>query len=140
MGLLIGTAAPFAFQLAVDDVAGLVTQLVTALGGSAGAVLLLANLVLLAAGLVLDIGAAILLLGPILLPAAIAAGIDPVAFGVILVVNLMIHGLTPPLGLLVYVVSGVTGVPAGAIFRAVLPYLAALLVALALISTAAIVL
>ncbi len=52
----------------------------------------------------------------------------------------MIHGLTPPLGLLVYVVSGVTGVPAGAIFRAVLPYLAALLVALALISTAAIVL
>ncbi|SIR29764.1 TRAP transporter, DctM subunit [Rhizobium sp. RU20A] len=136
VGMLIGTAAPFAFQLAVDDVAGLVTHLVTLLGGSAGAVLLLANLVLLAAGLVLDIGAAILLLGPILLPAAMAAGIDPVAFGVILVVNLMIHGLTPPLGMLVYVVAGVTGVPAGAIFRAVTPYLAALLVALALISIA----
>ncbi len=137
VSLLIGTAAPFAFQLAVDDVAGLVTGLVTALGGTAAAVLLLANLVLLAAGLVLDIGAAILLFGPILLPAAIAAGIDPVAFGVVLVVNLMIHGLTPPLGILVYVVSGVTGVPAGAIFRAVLPYLAALMVALALISCAA---
>lgn len=130
IGLLIGTAAPFAFLLALDDIAGLVSRCVSMLGGGAFAVLLLSNLVLLAAGLVLDIGAAILLLGPILLPAAVAAGIDPVQFGVILVVNLMIHGLTPPIGILVYVVSGVTRVSPTALFRAVLPYLAALLFAL----------
>nr|WP_269456152.1 TRAP transporter large permease subunit [Rhizobium quercicola] len=139
IGLLIGTAAPFAFLLAVDDIAGVMQSVVTLLGGSALAVLLLSNLVLLALGLILDIGAAILLIGPVLLPAAVAAGIDPVHFGVILVVNLMIHGLTPPLGLLVYVVSGVTGVPASALFRAVLPYLGALLVALFILSALALV-
>lgn len=133
IGLLIGTAGPFAFLLAVDDVAGLVSGAVTLLGGSALAVLLLSNLILLTVGLVLDIGAAILLLGPILLPAATGAGIDPILFGVILVVNLMIHGLTPPLGMLIYVVSGVTRVPPAALFRAVLPYLLALLVALTLL-------
>ncbi|KQS77229.1 ABC transporter permease [Rhizobium sp. Leaf384] len=139
IGLLIGTAAPFAFLLAIDDIAGVMQSLVTLLGGSALSVLLLSNLVLLALGLILDIGAAILLIGPVLLPAAVAAGIDPVHFGVILVVNLMIHGLTPPLGLLVFVVSGVTGVPALALFRAVLPYLAALLVALVVLSALALI-
>lgn len=134
IGLLIGTAGPFAFLLAVDDVAGLVSQVVSTLGGGAFAVLLLSNVVLLAAGLVLDIGAAILLLGPILLPVAISAGIDPIQFGVIVVVNLMIHGLTPPLGILIFVVGGVTQVPAAALFRAAAPYLAALLVSLLILS------
>lgn len=117
---MIGTAGPFAFLLAVDDVSGLVTDFVTMLGSKI-AVLLLSNVILLVVGLVLDIGAAILLFGPILLPAAVAAGIDPIHFGVILVVNLMIHGLTPPLGMLIFVVSGVTRVPATALFRAVVP-------------------
>ncbi|WP_437350864.1 TRAP transporter large permease subunit [Neorhizobium petrolearium] len=133
IGLLIGTAGPFAFLLAVDDVSGLVSDFVTVLGGSALAVLVLSNVILLVVGLVLDIGAAILLFGPILLPAAVSAGIDPIHFGVILVVNLMIHGLTPPLGMLIFVVSGVTRVPATALFRAVVPYLFALLVSLAIL-------
>ncbi len=133
IGLLIGTAGPFAFLLAVDDVSGLVTNFVTLLGGSALAVIILSNVILLLVGIVLDIGAAILLFGPILLPAAVAAGIDPIHFGVILVVNLMIHGLTPPLGMLIFVVSGVTRIPAAALFRAVVPYLVALLVSLAIL-------
>ncbi|MDR9782199.1 TRAP transporter large permease [Rhizobium redzepovicii] len=133
IGLLIGTAGPFAFLLAVDDVSSLIAYLTTALGGSALAVILLSNVILLAVGLVLDIGAAILLFGPILLPAAIAAGIDPIQFGVIIVVNLMIHGLTPPLGMLIFVVSGVTRIPASELFRAVVPYLLALLVSLAIL-------
>jgi TRAP-type C4-dicarboxylate transport system permease large subunit len=82
--------------------------------------------------LFLDIGAAILLLAPLLLPAAIMAGIDPIQFGVILVVNLMIHGLTPPLGILVYVASGVSGAQPAQVFRQVLPLLVSLLAALAL--------
>ncbi|WP_430307089.1 TRAP transporter large permease subunit [Rhizobium sp. 0TCS1.26] len=140
IGLLIGSAGPFAFLLAVDDVGGLIAGAVNSFGSSPWLVLLMANLVLLVAGLVLDIGAAILLLGPILLPVATAAGIDPVRFGVILVVNLMIHGLTPPIGMLIFVVSGVTKVPAPDLFRAVLPYLFALLLALAALSAAALLL
>jgi tripartite ATP-independent transporter DctM subunit len=136
IGLLIGSAGPFAFLLAVDDVAGLIANAVNAFGHHPALVLLMANLVLLVAGLVLDIGAAILLLGPILLPVAVSAGLDPIHFGVILVVNLMIHGLTPPLGMLIFVVSGVTRVPASDLFRAVLPYLAALLAALGILCVA----
>ncbi|WP_244560294.1 TRAP transporter large permease subunit [Bosea sp. TND4EK4] len=134
IGLLIGASAPFAFLLAVDRVSEQMAGVVTALGAGPLAVTLLANLVLLAAGLFLDIGAAILLLAPLLLPVAIAAGLDPIQFGVVLVVNLMIHGLTPPLGILVYVVSGIMRVPAADVFRAVLPLLGVLLIALMALS------
>ncbi len=127
-------SAPFAFLLAVDRVSAQMAELVTAFGAGPLAVTLLANLVLLIAGLFLDIGAAILLLAPLLLPVAAAAGLDPIQFGVVLVVNLMIHGLTPPLGILVYVVSGIMGVPASAVFRAVLPLLGVLLAALMVLS------
>ena len=137
IGLLIGASAPLAFLLAVDRVSDQVAALATLLGGGPYAVMLLANVVLLVAGLFLDIGAAILLFAPLLLPVAAAAGIDPIHFGVVLVVNLMIHGLTPPLGILVYVVSGITRTPASAVFRAVLPLLGALLGALALLAVAA---
>jgi len=137
IGLLIGTAAPFAFLLAIDRVSDAVTSIVTLLGGSALAVMLLANVVLLIAGLFLDIGAAILLLGPLLLPAAVLSGIDPIQFGVILTVNLMIHGLTPPLGILVYVASGVSGARPAQVFREVTPLLLALLAALAVMCVGA---
>ncbi len=132
--LLIGAAAPLAFLLATDGVAAGMTRLVLALGDNPFIVLAAANLLLLAVGLVLDIGAAILLFGPILLPVAIVAGIDPVAFDVLLVVNLMIGGLTPPVGILVQVVGATTGHPAARIFAAMPPYLAALVGALLMMS------
>ncbi|MBX8824144.1 TRAP transporter large permease subunit [Ochrobactrum sp. SFR4] len=133
IGLLIGTASPFAFLLAVDDISGTISDLVSGFGANPVVILIIINLVLLVVGLVLDIGAAILLFGPIFLPIAVAAGIDPVMFGVILVVNLMIGGLTPPVGMLVFVVSGVTRLPATALFRAMTPYFIALLFSLVIL-------
>jgi TRAP-type C4-dicarboxylate transport system permease large subunit len=65
------------------------------------------------------------------------AGIDPIHFGVILVVNLMIHGLTPPLGILVYVASGISGARPAQVFREAIPLLIALLAALAVLCVAA---
>ena len=129
IGFLIGSAGPFAFQIAVDGISGQLVQAVQLFGNSGAAVMLMSVAILLLAGLVLDIGAAILLLGPMLLPVAMASGIDPIGFGVILVVTLMLGGLTPPVGMLVLVVGGVTGIPATALFKATLPYLAALLAA-----------
>ncbi|MGU3576530.1 TRAP transporter large permease subunit [Brucellaceae bacterium C25G] len=135
IGLLIGTASPFAFLLAVDDISGTISDLVNSFGANPIMVLLIINIVLLVVGLVLDIGAAILLFGPIFLPIVVAAGIDPVMFGVILVVNLMIGGLTPPVGMLVFVVSGVTGVPATALFKAMVPYFLSLVASLVILGT-----
>ncbi len=133
IGLLIGTASPFAFLLAVDDISGTISDLVSGFGANPVVILIIIDLVLLVVGLVLDIGAAILLFGPIFLPIAVAAGIDPVMFGVILVVNLMIGGLTPPVGMLVFVVSGVTRLPATALFKAMTPYFTALLFSLVIL-------
>jgi len=121
VGLLIGCSAPLVFLLAVDRVPDVVTAAISGIGGGAFGVMLATNLILLAAGCVLDIGAAILLLAPLMLPVAVAAGIDPIHFGVILVVNLMLGGLTPPVGMLVYVTSNVMRLPAAPVFRASLP-------------------
>lgn len=121
VGLLIGCSAPLVFLLAVDRVPDVVTAAISGIGGGAFGVMLTTNLILLAAGCVLDIGAAILLLAPLMLPVAVAAGIDPIHFGVILVVNLMLGGLTPPVGVLVHVTSNVMRLPAAPVFRASLP-------------------
>lgn len=137
VGLLIGCSTPLVFLLAVDRVPDVVTAVITGIGGGPFGVMLATNLILLVAGCVLDIGAAILLLAPLMLPVAVAAGIDPIHFGVILVVNLMIGGLTPPVGMLVYVTSNVMRLPAATVFRASLPLLGALLVVLALLAMAA---
>lgn len=121
IGLLVASSAPLVFLLAIDGVPQALAGGVTSFGANPLAVMLAANLILLAVGGPLDVGPGILLFAPLLLPSVAAAGIDPVAFGVILTVNLMIGGLTPPVGVLVFVAAGITGLSAGAVFRAVLP-------------------
>lgn len=133
VGLLIGASAPFVFLLAIYDLPQAMLGLFASLENPVY-VILLANAILLLIGCFLDIGAAILLLAPLLIPAAVVSGIDPIHFGVILVVNLMIHGLMPPLGILIHVASRLSGLPAGSVFRSVLPLIGALLVGLAIIS------
>ena len=135
--LLIGSADPFSKILAMDGVAEGLISLASAGGYNPFLVIILINIILLIAGLFLDIGAGILLLSPVLLPVAMAAGIDPVHFGVILVVNLMIGGITPPVGILVQVVSGISRIPALSLFRESLPFFLALVSALALMSLGA---
>lgn len=135
--LMIGSAAPFAFLIAVDGVAAQVSSAASWLGSNPFLVIAALNLLLLGVGLFLDIGAAILLFAPLTLPVAVSAGIDPIHFGVILVVNLMIGGLTPPVGILVQTLGDASGVPVVALFAASRPYLLALLSALALLSFSA---
>lgn len=134
IGLLIGSAAPFAALLTLDQIPVGLASLFSAGTAHPLLVLLGLHLLLLFVGCVLDIGAALLIFGPLLLPIAVAAGIDPVHFGVMMVVNLMIGGLTPPVGVLVYVAAGTTGQAAGPVFRAVLPLMAALLAGLMILT------
>jgi TRAP-type C4-dicarboxylate transport system permease large subunit len=79
---------------------------------------------------VLDAVPAILIFLPIMLPVAVAVGVDPIHFGVAVVVNLMIGLLTPPVGALLYVLTKIGQVPFGALVREVLPFVGALLVGL----------
>lgn len=130
IGLLIAASAPLTFLLAVDQVGVALAGWVAAVASDPVAVMLLLNLLLLLAGTVLDVGPGILLLAPLLTPVAEGAGIDPLLFGVVLVANLMIGALTPPVGVLVFVAAGVMGLRPDDVFRAQRPLLAALVAAL----------
>ncbi|MGP1393989.1 MAG: TRAP transporter large permease [Inquilinaceae bacterium] len=92
------------------------------------------NLLLLIAGCFLDGGSAIIVFTPVLLPVVQAFGIDPVFFGVMMTVNLMIGTVTPPVGLSLYIASGIANISILQICRAILPFIAVHLIVLALIT------
>jgi C4-dicarboxylate transporter DctM subunit len=138
---LIGTLFPvlmFAFSLnALAAAEGLPLRLAEALAAvlpGKTAFLLGVNGLLLVLGCVLDIGSAILLLAPVLEPVARSYGIDPVHFGVIMVMNLEIGYLTPPLGLNLIVASALFRLPFREVVQGALPFVGLMLLALLLVS------
>jgi len=134
VSIIIAAAAPFAWTLTVEQVPQKVAAALGGLGSNPVLLLLLINAFLLVVGLFMEMIAAMVILVPILVPMIKAAGIDPVHFGVVLVLNLVIGALTPPMGMLVFTTARVGGVPVAAVFRAVLPFLGALLVVLMAVS------
>lgn len=96
--------------------------------------LLLVNIFLLLIGMVMDALPAMLIFVPVLLPISLDLGIDPIHFGVVVVLNLMIGLITPPVGALLYIVSRIGHVPFHRVSRSILPFVAALLVVLALVT------
>ncbi|HLW22105.1 MAG TPA: TRAP transporter large permease subunit [Sphaerochaetaceae bacterium] len=96
--------------------------------------LLFINLLLLVVGMIMDPSAAVTILAPLFLPAVMALGVNPIHFGVIMIVNLAIGMVTPPFGLNLYVASGISKMSVSQVTRAVLPFIALLLGALMLIT------
>lgn len=92
--------------------------------------MLLVNLVLLVVGMFMESIVAMLLLVPILVPAALALGIDPIQLGVVFVFNLMIGTVTPPVGVVLFITAQVARIPFEAVTRAVLPFLVPLFLVL----------
>jgi len=96
------------------------------------AFMLLINLLFIILGCLIDTGTLLLVLVPVLLPTVKVLGIDPVYFGVVVIVNLMIGLITPPFGMVLFVLSGLTKTPLGEVSREVLVFAAALIAALLL--------
>ncbi len=96
--------------------------------------LLVVNIILLIAGNFMEPTGIILILAPILFPIATELGIDPIHLGIIMVVNMEIGMVTPPVGLNLFVTSGVTGMSLVQVTKAALPWLSVLLVFLVLIT------
>jgi tripartite ATP-independent transporter DctM subunit len=134
VGFMIGVAAPFAWVLVSGRIPQGFLQFMLAYVSEGWAVLLCLNALMLFAGAFLDLTAIMLIVVPIALPLILQLGIDPVHFGIIVVVNLMLGGLTPPYGLLVFIPSAITGTSVQATFRAVMPFLAILILGLVLIT------
>ena len=96
--------------------------------------LLLINGILLIAGMILDTGASVLILTPILLPLVTAVGVNPIHFGCIMIVNLAIGFVTPPVGMNLYVASSMTGIKPLTIAKKAIPLLFMFFVALMFIT------
>lgn len=96
--------------------------------------MLVINLFLLFVGMIMDTTPAILILTPIFLPIITALGVDPIHFGVIMVVNLAIGFVTPPIGVNLFVASSLTGISVLRIARRSAPFIAAFLIALMIIT------
>ena len=134
IGMLIGGALVFNYVVTVENIPESVRALLAGYELSPTGFLLLVNAILLVLGCVLEGTAILLIVVPVFIPAAQALGIDMVHFGVMVVVNVMLGLVTPPYGLLLFVMTSITGVPLRAIVREVMPFLAVMIVALAVIT------
>lgn len=132
--LIVAGASIFAWILTTTRVTEQFAALVLGATDSVWLVLLLMNLILLVVGCFLETIAAITILVPVFLPIIDKLGIDPVHFGVVMVLNLMIGLLTPPVGMVLYVLSRVSGLPFERCVAATAPFLIPLLAVLALIT------
>lgn len=133
--LFIVTAASiFAWLLTVSQAAQLFSGFIFGLTENKWVFLILVNVLMLVVGCFLDTIAAITILVPILLPVAVVYGIDPVHFGLIMTLNLMIGLLHPPLGMVLFVLSRVAKLSVERTTMAILPWLVPLVIALLLIT------
>lgn len=134
IGMLIAAALVFNYVITVENIPSSINQFLLGFELTPVMFLLIVNVLLLLVGAVLEGTTIILIIVPVLLPTAQALGIDPVHFGVVVVFNVMIGLVTPPYGLLLFVVKRVSGASMGAILRDTLPFLLGLLGALMLIT------
>jgi tripartite ATP-independent transporter DctM subunit len=132
--LIIAMSAPFGWVLIQQQVPNAILKSLMTLSSEPWVILLIINLVLLLLGMFLEAIAILIIAYPILAPVMAAIGVDPVHFGVIMVLNLMIGLVTPPVGLCLYVVSGIANVSIADIIRELAPYLIALIAVLALVT------
>ena len=124
---IIANAMLFAHVLTTEQIPQLISQWVLGLGLEPWMFLIVVNLVLLIAGNFMEPSAIILIMAPIFFPIAVQLGIDPIHFGIIMVVNMEIGLITPPVGLNLFVTSAVTGMPITRTIRAAMPWLLILL-------------
>ena len=131
--IVAGAAMVVAWLLTIVRIPQTIATTILGISESPLVVLIIINLFLLLVGSVMDLTPALLILGPVLLPVATAVGIDPVFFGVMMVINLGIGLVTPPVGTILYIACGIAKVSLEQITKAMLPFLATQVAVLLLI-------
>jgi C4-dicarboxylate transporter, DctM subunit len=134
IGMLIAGALVFNYVITVENIPRTVAAMLKAHELSPLAFLIAANVVLLILGCFLEGTTILLVVVPVMLPTASALGIDPVHFGVVAVMNIMIGLVTPPYGLLLFMMSRIAGIALKDLVREVLPFLGVMIGALALVT------
>lgn len=132
--IILAAASVFSFVLSVEGIDTMFAETMFAISSDKIVLLLLVNLVLLFIGLFLDPIAALVMMTPIVEPTLAQAGVDPIHIGVIMVFNLMLGLLTPPLGLSVYLSADIADVPVSRVFSRTKVYYVILVAALLIIT------
>ena len=121
--VVIATASLLSWAVTVMNIPQMMADFVYSITDCPAVFLVIVNVLLVIAGMFLDAGSAIMILSPVLLPIALSLQVDPLAFGIIMVVNLSIGVLTPPVGLNLYVVSSLSGMDILRIAKACMPFI-----------------
>jgi tripartite ATP-independent transporter DctM subunit len=132
--ILIGFAAAFGYMMTLMQIPLKVTTFLTGLSDNKYVILGLINLLLLVLGCLMDMSPLILILTPILLPVVKLMGVDPVHFGMMMMVNLGIGLITPPVGTVLFVGSAVSRLKIGVVVQAMMPFFVALFIVLMMVT------
>ena len=132
--LIVGTASVFAWILAANQAAVVFSETLLGLTQNKALILLIITLIVLVIGLFMETIAAISILVPVLLPVSLQLGIDPIHLGIIVILNLMIGLLTPPIGMVLYVLSKVSAISFERCAKATMPFLVPLIAVLLLLT------
>jgi C4-dicarboxylate transporter DctM subunit len=132
--MIVAFASAFGFALTINQVPQQVGAWITSIAGSAFTFLLLVNGLLFVVGMFMETLAAIIILAPILGPVAASFGIDPLHFGMIMVVNLAVGMVTPPVGVNLFVACEVAGIRLDQLIRPLLLFLAVLIMDVLIVS------
>jgi len=127
---IIASAKVFGYYLTLEQIPQMITEFLVNMTDSPIVILMVINLLLLFIGMFLEGGAALVILAPLLVPAVVTFGIDPLHFGMIFIVNIMIGGLTPPFGSMMFTVCSIVNVKLEDFIKEVWPFIIALLVVL----------
>lgn len=125
--IIVGTATAFGKLLTMEQIPNQIAAWMLSISESPIVIILLITILLLIVGCFMDTLAAIIILTPILLPIAVNIGYDPIHFGIIMVVNLAIGFITPPLGVNLFVGSGISGLSIETLSKSIIPFFLAML-------------
>jgi C4-dicarboxylate transporter DctM subunit len=128
--VIIGTSIGFGRLMTLEQIPQQITAFISSISTNKFAILAMINILLLVVGTFMETLAAITILAPILLPLVISVGVSPVHFGVIMVVNLCIGFVTPPLGANLFVITQIADIPYGTLCRSIMPWLVIMIMVL----------
>lgn len=132
--IIIGLSVSFAYFMTLEQIPNDISGFLTELSTNPVIILLAINILLLIVGMFIDTISALVVLTPILLPIVVGVGVDPIHFGVILVANLAIGFITPPLGVNLFVASSVGKVKFERIVTAIIPFMVSMIICLLVIT------
>jgi len=131
---VLAAARTFSWVITYTKLVDQTTVILMDLATSKVMLLLIANIIMLLAGMFLDMAFSIIVLAPLMVPAAIQLGVDPIHFGLIVIFNLSIGLLSPPFGLILFAACGITNLPMARVSKALIWFLISQVVSLGIIT------